>query len=102
MEFYSFRFGDMKVAQADPASEKLVAVEMSLGFKTPGRPVVEAIELTLHVAQDEAKSVAATQREAYAAAQALLGAAADYVRSRSCEALAEETEKNRAFAVKAS
>ena len=45
MEFYSFRFGEMKVAQADAASPKTMAVEMKLGFKNPERHTVEAIAL---------------------------------------------------------
>lgn len=102
MEFYSFRFGDLKVAQADPASPKLIAAEMSFGFKAPDAPAVQAIELTVHVPHDETKTVAETQRQAYSAAQALLRAAAGYAGSKSCEALSEETEKNRAFVVKAS
>jgi hypothetical protein len=102
MQFYSFRFGDMKMAQADPASPKLIAMDMSFGFKAPDAPAVQALELTVHVPHDEARTVAETQRAAYAAAQALLRSAADYTGSRSCEALAEETQKNRAFVVKAS
>jgi hypothetical protein len=100
MQFYSFRFGDMKVAQADPASAKLIAVEMSIGFKADA-PAVESVAVTVHVPHDDTKSVAATQREAYAAAGRLLEAAAATMRAKSCEELAAETESNRAFAIKA-
>jgi hypothetical protein len=101
MEFYSFRFGEMKVAQADAASPKVMAVEMKLGFRNPERHTIEALAMTVHVPHDPDKTVSAAEKEAYAMAQALLRSAADYAAARSCEELCQETEKNRAFVVKA-
>jgi len=97
MDFYSFRFGDMKVAQADAGSPKTMAIEMTLGFKAAERHAVETIELTVHVPHDPDKSVSAAEGEAYRIAQQLLRAAADHCASRDAKQLCEETEKNRAF-----
>ena len=94
MEFYSFRFGEMKVAQADAASPKTMAVEMKLGFKNPERHTVEAIAVTVHVPHNP-ESVVSGLREL-----GLLKSAADYCAAHSCEELCQETEKNRAFVVK--
>jgi hypothetical protein len=99
MDFYSFRFGDMKVAQADAASPKSMAVEISLGFKTPERHTVETIVLHVHVPHDPDKSVSAAEEEAYRCAQKLLKVAAEYCGSRDVKQLCEETEKNRAFVI---
>ena len=74
MEFYSFRFIDMKVAQADTATPKVMAVEIGLGFKAPGQHTVEAIKLTVHVPHDPDKTVSAAEKEAYGIAQELLHA----------------------------
>ena len=87
MEFYSFRFGEMKVAQADAASPKTMAVEMKFGFKNPERHTVEAIAVTVHVPHDPDKSVSAAEKAAYGIAQALLKSAADYCAAKSCEEL---------------
>jgi hypothetical protein len=100
MEFYSFRFGEMKVAQADAASPKTMAVEMKLGFRDPERHTVEAVAVTVHVPHDPDKSVSAAEKDAYALAQELLRAAADHCAGKSCAELVEETERNRAFVVK--
>jgi hypothetical protein len=100
MEFYSFRFGDMKVAQADAASPKVIGVEMTFGFRDAERHTVELVALTVHVPHDDAKTVTATQQDAYAVAQQLLQAAARKAQSRSADELCDETERNRAFAVK--
>lgn len=100
MEFYSFRFGDMKVAQADAASPQLMAVEMTIGFKIPDQHTVETLSLTVHVAHDPDQSVKATQQRAYDRGMQLLRAAADYGAARTPEQLCEETEKNRAFVIK--
>jgi hypothetical protein len=100
MEFYSFRFGEMKVAQADAASQKIMAVEMRLGFKSPERHTVESVAVTVHVPHDPDKTVSAAEKEAYAVAQELLRLAADYCAGKTCAELCEETEKNRAFVVK--
>ncbi len=99
MDFYSFRFGEMKVAQADAASPKTMAVEMTLGFKAPERHAVETIDLTVHVPHDPDKTVSAAEQEAYRYAQQLLKAAADYCGSRDAQQLGEETERNRAFVI---
>jgi microcystin degradation protein MlrC len=101
MQFYSFRFGDMKVAQADAASPKLIAVEMSFGFKAADAPAVGELAVTVHVPHDEAKTVAATQKEAYAAAGRLFEAAAELLQTKSADDLAADTEENRAFPVTA-
>ena len=61
MEFYSFRLGEMKVAQADAASPKTMAVEMTLGFRAPEQHTVETIELTVHVPHDPDKTVSAAE-----------------------------------------
>jgi hypothetical protein len=97
MGFYSFRFGEMKVAQADAASAKLMVVEMTFGFITPEQNTVETIELTVHVLHDAERSVGATEEEAYSRAQQLLREAADYCIARNAKQLTEEAEKNRAF-----
>ena len=99
MNFYSFRFGDMKVAQADPASPKTMAVDMRLGFKAADRHTVETVMLTVHVPHDPDKTVSAAEQEAYRLAQTLLRTAADYCASRDVKQLCEETEKNRAFVI---
>jgi hypothetical protein len=100
MEFYSFRFGEMKVAQADAASQKTMAVEMKLGFRNPERHTVEAIAVTVHVPHEPDQTVSAAEKEAYAIAQELLRTAADYCAGKSCAELCEETERSRAFVVK--
>jgi hypothetical protein len=100
MEFYSFRFIDMKVAQADTATPKVMAVEIGLGFKAPGQHTVEAIKLTVHVPHDPDKTVSAAEKEAYALAQKLLTAAAEHCATRDIQELCDETEKNKAFFVK--
>jgi hypothetical protein len=100
MEFYSFRFGDMKVAQADSSTPKVMAVEVCLGFKAPGQHTVESVTLTVHVPHDPDKTVSAAEKEAFAIAQKLLRAAADHCATRDVERLCEETEKNKAFFVK--
>jgi hypothetical protein len=102
MKFYSFRFGDMKVAQADPASPKTMAVEMRLGFKAPERHAVETIAVTVHVPHDPDKTVSAAEQDAYRSAQELLRVAADYCAARDIKQLCEETEKNRAFVINSS
>jgi len=102
MKFYSFRFGDMKVAQADAGSPKTMAVEMNLGFKAPEGPTIETIVLTVHVPHDPDKTVSAAEQEAYRLAQTLLKAAADYCASKDLKQLGDETEKNRAFVIGAS
>jgi hypothetical protein len=99
MEFYSFRFGDMKVVQADAASPKLVAVEMGFGFRMPDRHTVESLTLTVHIPHDPNQTVTATQQEAFSGAVALLRSAADYCSAKSPEQLCQETERNKAFAV---
>ena len=99
MNFYSFRFGDMKVAQADPASPKTMAVDIRLGFKAGDRHTVETVMLTVHVPHDPDKTVSAAEAEAYRLAQQLLRAAADYCASRDVKQLCDETEKNRAFVI---
>ena len=102
MEFYSFRFGDMKVAQADAASPKTMAVEMKLGFKVPERHTVESVTLTVHVPHDPDKTVSAAEQEAYRLAQQLLRKAADHCAARDIKQLCDETEKNRAFVISTS
>ena len=97
MDFYSFRFGDMKVAQADAATPKTMAVEIKLGFKVPEQHTVESLALTVHVQHDPDKTVSAAEAEAYRLAQQLLRAAADYCASRDVKQLCEETEKKKAF-----
>ncbi len=99
MDFYSFRYKDMKVVQADAASPKTMAVEMSLGFKAPERHTVETITLTVHVPHDPDKSVSAAEQEAYRLAQELLRTAADHCAARDVKELCAETEKNRAFII---
>ena len=99
MEFYSFRIGDMKVAQADAASPKTMAVEIRLGFKVPERHTVETITLMVHVPHDPEKTVSAAEQEAYRVAQELLKTAADYCSSRDVKQLCDETEKKRAFVI---
>ncbi len=99
MDFYSFRFGDMKVVQADPGSPKTMAVEMSFGFRAPEQHTVETILLTVHVPHDPDTTVSAAEQEAYRFAQQLLKTAADYCGSRNMKQLAEETERNRAFMI---
>ena len=99
MNFYSFRFGDMKVAQADAASPKTMAIEISLGFKARERHTVETIVLHVHVPHDPDKSVSTAEQEAYRCAQELLKVAADYCASRDVKQLCDETEKNRAFVI---
>jgi hypothetical protein len=100
MDFYSFRIGEMKVAQADPSSPKTMAVEINLGFKAPERHTVETLELTVHVPHDPDTTMSAAEGEAYRLAQELLRAAADYCGSRDIKQLCDETEKNRAFVIK--
>ena len=102
MDFYSFRFGDMKVAQADAASPKTMAVEIRFGFKAPDQHTVETIQLTVHVPHDPDKTVSAAEQEAYRVAQRLLRTAADYCASRDIKQLCDETEKNRAFVISTS
>jgi len=102
MDFYSFRFGDMKVAQADAASPKTMAVEIRLGFKAPERHTVETVMLTVHVPHDPDKTVSAAEQEAYRLAQTLLKTAADYCAARDVKQLCDETEKNRAFRINTS
>ena len=99
MDFYSFRFGDMKVAQADAASPKTMAVEITLGFKAPERHTVETILLSVHVPHDPGKTVSAAEQDAYRLAQTLLRTAADYCASRDVAQLCAETEENRAFVI---
>jgi len=99
MEFYSFRLGEMKVAQADAASPKTMAVEMTLGFRAPEQHTVETIELTVHVPHDPDKTVSAAEGDAYRMAQRLLRAAADHCASRDVKQLCEETERNKAFVI---
>ena len=99
MDFYSFRFGDMKVAQADAGSPKTMAVEMKMGFKVPEQHTVEGIAITVHVPHDPDKTVSAAEAEAYRLAQRLLRAAADYCAPRDVKQLCEETEKNKAFVI---
>ena len=99
MQFYSFRFGDMKVAQADPSSPKTMAVEVHLGFKDPDKHMVESLNLTVHVPHDPDKTVSATEQDAYGKAQKLLSAAAQYCASKSIKDLCDETEKNKAFVI---
>src|SRR5829696_6829727 len=95
MEFYSFRFGEMEVAQADAASPKTMAVEMKLGFKNPERHTVEAIAVTVHVPHDPDKSVSAAEKAAYGIAQALLESArAGSARTESSEAPASPTHSS--------
>ena len=101
MEFYSFRFIEMKVAQADAASPQMMAFDIGLGFKAPGQHTIEAITLTVHVPHDPDKTVSAAEKEAYAIAQKLLRAAADHCATRDIQQLCDETEKNKAFFVKA-
>ena len=100
MEFYSFRFIDMKVAQADTATPKVMAVEIGLGFKAPGQHTVESVTLTVHVPHDPDKTVSAAEKEAYATAQKLLRAAAEHCATRDIQQLCDESEKNKAFFVK--
>jgi hypothetical protein len=99
MEFYSFRLGEMKVAQADAASPKTMAVEMTLGFKAPEQHTVETIEVTVHVPHDPDKTVSAAEGDAYRMAQRLLRAASDHCASRDMKQLGEETERNKAFVI---
>ena len=99
MEFYSFRFGDMKVAQADPSSPKTMAVELHFGFKDPDQHTVEALNVTVHVPHDPDKTVSATEQAAYRVAQGLLSAAAQHCASKSIKDLCDETEKNKAFVI---
>jgi hypothetical protein len=100
MEFYSFRIGEMKVAQADPSSPKTMAVEISFGFKAPERHTVETLEVTVHVPHDPDKTMSAAEADAYHLAQQLLRTAADYCARRDIKQLCEETERNRAFMIK--
>jgi hypothetical protein len=99
MDFYSFRFGDMKMVQADAASRKLMAVEMELGFRRPDCHTVEALTLTVHIPHEPNQTVTATQREAFNAAVNLLRSAAGYCAGKDPEQLCQETERNKAFAV---
>jgi hypothetical protein len=99
MQFYSFRFGDMKVAQADPSSPKMMAVEVNLGFKDPDRHTVEALKLTVHVPHDPDKTVSATEQDAYRKVQGLLSSAAHYCAMKGIKELCDETEKNKAFVI---
>ncbi len=100
MDFYSFRIGEMKVAQADPASPKMMAVEINLGFKAPERHTVETITIHVHVPHDPDKTMSAAEQEAYRLAQELLRKAADHCAARDIKQLCDETEKNRAFMIR--
>jgi hypothetical protein len=99
MNFYSFRFGDMKVAQADAATPKTMAVDLKLGFKAPDQHTVETILLTVHIPHDPDKTVSAAEQEAYRVAQELLRTAADYCQARDEKQLCQETETNKAFVI---
>jgi hypothetical protein len=99
MKFHGFRFGNMKVAQADPDSPKLIAVEMSFGFKAADVPAVQVLAATVQIPHDNDKTVTAPQEEAFAAARRLLEAAAAMLRDKTPEELAAETERNRAVVV---
>ena len=101
MEFYSFRFGDAKEARADAASPKVVAVEMTFGFKAPERHTVETVALTVHVPDPGGGGLAEAQKTAYALAQDLLRAAAAHCAARGPDDLLRETEERQAFVLKA-
>jgi hypothetical protein len=100
MQFYSFRYGEMKVVQADAESPELTAVEICLSFKAANTHTVEPITLMVHIPHDQTRTAESTQFEAYRAATRLMKIAAEYCQQRTPDELIDETEKNHAFSTK--
>ncbi len=92
MEFYSFSFGEMKVAQADKAAPALMAMDITFGFKAPDTKTVQTLELRVSVPHDPDRTIAQTQQAAYERAGEILRAAAEQCATRGHEDLAAASE----------
>ncbi|KAA2234758.1 hypothetical protein [Salinarimonas soli] len=92
MEFYSFSFGDMKVAQADQDSPKLVAVDVTIGFKADDTHTVQAVEARVTIPHQADLTLDGMQQAAFERVHSLLCAAAEQCSERTHAELAAASE----------
>jgi hypothetical protein len=77
VEFYSFSFGDMEIAQADENSPKLVVVNVTFGFKAEDTHTVQVVEARVMIPHQADATPDGMQQAAYERTRTLLRAAAD-------------------------
>jgi hypothetical protein len=92
VEFYSFSFGEMSIAQADEASPKLVAVEATIGFKAEDTQTVQVVEVRVMIPHREDLGHDEMRQAAYERVRLLLRAAADHCVEKTHAELAAASE----------
>ena len=92
MEFYSFSFGDVRVVQADQASPKLVAVDVTFAFKVEDTHTVQVVEVRVMIPHQVDLTSDSMQQAAFERTRALLQAAAEQCATKTHTELAAASE----------
>jgi hypothetical protein len=92
VEFYSFSFGDMKVAQADETSPKLVAVDVTFGFKAEDTQTVQVVDVRVMIPHQADLPPEGLQQAVYERTRLLLRAAADQCAAKGHAELAASSQ----------
>ena len=93
MDFYSFSFGEMQVAQADASSPEVVAMDVRLAFTDPETKAAHLLTVQVHVSGGADMTIADVQQVAFEKALRTVQAAAAYCEGKSPAQLEEASEK---------
>jgi hypothetical protein len=97
MQFYSFSFGEMKLAPSDGDRPPTLATELNFGFRADHDGPVQSISLRIRVPQDPGRDAGAMALDAYAAAGQLLRCAAELCETHTRHELEERTRSDEAI-----
>lgn len=97
MRFYSFSFGEMKLAPSDGDRPPTLATELHFGFRAKDDGPVQSVTLMIRVPQDDTRGQDAMAQDAYAAAGELLRCAADLCEKHTRQELEEHTRSDEAI-----
>ena len=93
MDFYSFSFGEMQVAQADASSPEVVAMDVRLAFRDPETKAAHLVTVQVHVSGGADMTIANVQQEAFEKALRTMRAAAANCEGKTPDQLQEASEK---------
>jgi hypothetical protein len=93
MDFYSFSFGDMQVAQADASSPEIVAMDVRLAFRDSETKGAHLLTVQVQVPGGADSTIADVQQEAFEKMLQILQAATAYCQGKTPNQLKEASEK---------
>ena len=93
MDFYSFSFGEMQVAQADASSPKIVAMDVRVAFSDPKTKGAHLLTVHVQVPDGADMTIDDLQKEAFRTAQQVLRVAVRHCEGKTPEQLKETSEK---------